>query len=85
LSGLASQQGSRYFVAKISNWFQVMAGLEKVVERFAGESENLVEGLVLGVEVRHQRGRAKINARDATVSPASRPARTASSSLLLGS
>jgi hypothetical protein len=34
-----------------------MARLEKFVERFAGKSENLVEGLVLGIDKRHEGGR----------------------------
>ena len=55
-----------------------MARLEKFVERFASESENLVEGLILGVDKRHEGGGGKIDPRDATVSPASGPARTAS-------
>jgi hypothetical protein len=55
-----------------------LAGLEKYVESFAGESENLVEGLILGVDKRHEGRRGEIDARDATVSPASGPARTAS-------
>ena len=55
-----------------------MARLENFVEGFAGESENLVEGLVLGVDKRHEGGGGKIDPRDATVSPASGPARTAS-------
>src|SRR5437763_1132814 len=78
LSCGASRQRIRYFVAKIGDWFQVMARLEKLVERFAGEGENLVEGLILGVDKRHQGGGGKIDPRDATVSPASGPARTAS-------
>ena len=51
-----------------------MARLENFVERFASESENLVEGLILGVDKRHEGGGGKIDPRDATVSPASGPA-----------
>ena len=51
-----------------------MARLEKIVERFTGESENLVEGFVLGGDVREKRRRGKINARDAAIGSGRSPA-----------
>ena len=74
LSRCASRQRSRDFITEIRDGFQVMARLEKFVERFAGEDENLVEGLVLDVDKRYEGGGGKIDPRDATVSPASGPA-----------
>src|SRR6266446_4574889 len=78
LSGRVSRQRSRYFIAKISHRFQVMARFEKLIEGFASESENLVESFVLRVAGGEERRRGKINASDATVGSASGPARTAS-------
>jgi hypothetical protein len=54
-----------------------MARFEKLVERFASESEDLVEHFVFGVDVRQQRRRGEINARDTSVRPTDSPARTA--------
>lgn len=51
-----------------------MARLEQIVERFASESQNLVESFVLGRDVREKRGRGKIYARDAAIGSARGPA-----------
>jgi hypothetical protein len=54
-----------------------MARLEKIVERFTSESENLVECFVFGRDMREKRGRGKIDARDAAIGSARGPARAA--------
>src|ERR1700681_3415852 len=77
LSGGASRQRRGHFIAKVRDRFQVVHRVEKTVEGFAGKSENLVESFVFGVDMRQQCRRGEINSRDATVSPASGPARTA--------
>ena len=51
-----------------------MARLEKIVERFAGESQDLVESFIFGSDMREQGGRGKINARDAAVGSGGGPA-----------
>jgi hypothetical protein len=52
LSGCASGQCGGYFIAKVGDGFQVVPRIEKFVERFAGERENLVEGFIFSVDVR---------------------------------
>src|SRR6266487_381017 len=78
LSGGSPRQRRRHFIAKVRDRFQVVNRVEKTVEGFAGKNENLVESFVFGVDMRQQCGRGEINSRDATISPASGPARTAS-------
>jgi hypothetical protein len=51
-----------------------VARLEEVVERVASERENLIENFVIGVDVRQERGRWKVDASDEAVSSASGPA-----------
>jgi hypothetical protein len=51
--------------------------IEKFVERFARNRENLVERLIFSVDVRHKRRRGKVDAGDAAVCPAGGPSRTA--------
>jgi hypothetical protein len=48
LWGAAPGQRIRSFVAEVRERFQVMARLEKIVERFTSESENLVECFIFG-------------------------------------
>src|SRR6266536_1891086 len=76
LSGGASWQRRGHFIAKVRDRFQVVHRVEKTVERFAGESENLVESFVFGVDMRQQCGRREINARDAAVGARGGPSRT---------
>jgi hypothetical protein len=40
-----------------------MARLEQIIQRFTREGQNLVEGFVLGGDVREKRRGGKINAR----------------------
>ena len=51
-----------------------MARLEKIVERFTSESENLVECFVLGGDMREKCRRGEINACDAAIGSARGPA-----------
>ena len=74
LRGAAPRQRIRSFVAEVRDRFQVMARLEKIVERFTSERENLVECFVFGRDMREKRGRRKINARDAAIGSARGPA-----------
>jgi len=74
LRGAAPGQCIRGFVAEVRDRFQVMARLEKIVERFTSESENLVECFVLGGDMREKCRRGKINTRDAAIGSARGPA-----------
>jgi hypothetical protein len=48
LRGGAPGQRIRSFVAEVCDRFQEVARLEKIVERFTSESENLVECFIFG-------------------------------------
>ena len=74
LGGAAPGQLIRSFVAEVRDRFQVMARLEKIVERFTSESENLVECFVLGGDMREKCRRGEINACDAAIGSARGPA-----------
>ncbi len=54
-----------------------MSRIEKSVERFARNRENLVECFIFSVDVRHERGRGEVNASDTSIGSAGGPARTA--------